>query len=49
MQVRGTLVARVAVSAPGLLDVLAAQAPVSPIDLHINAAKPAAGRDYRAS
>ena len=49
MQVTRTFAALVAVSGIGLGSALSAQAPVSQIDTHINAARAAAGQDYRAT
>jgi metallo-beta-lactamase class B len=49
MQLRATLVALGAVCVIGLVDALFAQAPPSQIDTHINAARIAAGQDYRAT
>jgi metallo-beta-lactamase class B len=49
MQVTRTFVALVAVSGIGLVGALSAQGPVSQMDTHINAARAAAGQDYRAT
>ena len=49
MHATRTLVALVAVFGTGLAGALSAQAPVSEIDAHINAAKAAAGQEYRAT
>ncbi len=49
MQVIRTLIALVAVSAIGLAGALSAQAPVGQMDTHLNAARAAAGQDYRAT
>ena len=49
MHVTRTLAALVALFGIGLASALSAQAPVSEIDAHINAAKTAAGQDYRAT
>jgi metallo-beta-lactamase class B len=49
MQVTRTVVALLTASGFGLTGALAAQAPASQIDTHINAARVAAGQDYRAT
>ena len=49
MPITRSFVALVAVSAIGFAGALSAQTPASPIDTHINAARTAAGQDYRAT